>query len=116
MNPFEQVFGGAFANTVYGRAVRQQQEAFNAEFAGGLGGGRRVDARVQDEMLIRRTGNICLVAQADGWKIQRQFMRAPFGEIAQFAFVRPGKLVRGQPHQDRRQALINATEALSKLL
>ena len=77
--------------------------------------GRVVDKKLQDEMLIRRTGNICLAARDEGWKMRGRY-KEPAVPVYQFAFVKAGKLVVGESHRDRRQALINATEKVAQLL
>ena len=103
---------------MYGQAARNAQQAYAAGMRGanltnapGLGGlgfetGRRVDAKLADEMLIRRTGNICIEAGAAGFKV--------VDHGRQFEFVRDNKSITGRPHRDRRQALINAAEVLAK--
>ena len=116
MNPFKQVFGGAFADTVYGRAARQQQEAYHAQQAwnnfANQPQGRPVDARLADEMLTRRTMNLCRQAADDGWEAE---IVDGFGR-SQCTFRKSNRIVRGLPHRDRRQALINATEELAKII
>ena len=116
MNLFDQIFGNAFANSMYGAQQAGQSAAAQQGLAGaGLANepqGRRVDARLADEMLTRRTMNLCRQAADEGWEAD---MVDGFGR-SQCTFRKSNRIVRGEPHRDRRQALINATEELAKII
>ena len=82
MNPFENIYGSSFQNQWANYAAQNVRAAYAAMNASaytgyGLGSaglanaaaqpqGRPVDKKLADEMLIRRTGNICLQARAEG--------------------------------------------------
>jgi len=99
--------------------AQQRYNDLYGGLAGGLGqqqqatmpaGARRVDAALNDEMLIRRTGNICLEARDGGFKV----VSKRIGRKWAFTFVRGEQNGTGVPHENRMQAFINATEYLAK--
>lgn len=104
-----------YARTMAGNAAQAQQGSIFGQFAywaqdqqAAQPQGRTVTPKLEEEMMIRRCGNICLEAQAKGWRARME------GGPRQFfvVFENQQRRVSGKPHTTKTGALVLAAEAL----
>lgn len=141
-NPFEGIFDSVIAeqlaqqmrnaaNAMNGQATSANswshlEGMINSTTAAGAGlpnsqtlqpGERKVTPAIQDEMLIRRTGNVLKDAGEAGWRVQEVRRSVAFTGIDfQFQMVRGDRLVRAPAANSRKQALVNVAQCVAVVL